>query len=88
MALEDAPNKDGAKMLSSDSDAYDAALQTAEASLFRIYDPLLFIPFDIRDNCTADAVFCRHSDNLYEPFRRTDECQSHTAAFDLCVAVS
>ena len=55
MALEDAPNKDGAKMLSSDSDAYDAALQTAEASLFRIYDPLLFIPFDIRDNCTADT---------------------------------
>jgi len=42
MAVENAPNKEGAEMLSYDIELFDRALYCAEASLTRIYDPDLF----------------------------------------------
>ena len=51
-AIKDAPNKEGAKMLTCNNELFDAALKAAEASLVRIYDPDLFPAFASSDNCT------------------------------------
>ena len=50
MAIENAPNKKGADMMLKDSTVYDAALETAEDSLTRLYDELSFPAITLKDN--------------------------------------
>ena len=50
MAIENAPNKEGAGMMLKDSTVYDAALETAEDSLTRLYDELSFPAITLTDN--------------------------------------
>jgi len=50
MAIENAPSKEGADMMLKDSKMYDAALETAEDSLTRLYDELSFPAITLKDN--------------------------------------
>lgn len=52
-AMENAPNKEGAEMLSNDSEMFGAALKVAEESLTRLYDPDNFCPLACSNDCPS-----------------------------------
>lgn len=54
-AIKEAPNEEGAKMLSNNSELFDTTLKAAEVSLARIYDSDLFPAYDSSDNCSFDS---------------------------------